>query len=112
MQTTTKGKTPTEMTPFDSIAVFENTTGINRIISTVNSMLSYFKSEISSVKSKMATKAYIDSQMPTLIDPLSEQLNTLSAKVDTLMGNGGNVENAEPSEGGRRSKRRTMKKRK
>lgn len=104
---------PKRMSPFKSISVFQDTTGINKIIDTINTMISYFNSEVSYIKDSMATKDYVSSETTKYTESLNEQLKALSAKVHTLMGDGGNVENAEPLEGGgRRSKRRTMKKRK
>jgi hypothetical protein len=103
---------PTKMSSFKSISVFQDTTGINKVIDTINTMISYFNSEVSYIKDSMATKDYVSSETTKYTDSLNEQLNALSAKVDRIMGDGGDFKNAEPSEGGRRSKRRTMKKRK
>jgi hypothetical protein len=107
---------PNTMNLFESIAVFQNTEGINSIINTINAMIRYYNSKISSLNTQVSSdmkglKTSIKSSTDK-INTLSANFDTLSAKVDTLMNPSGEFGSAPPSEGGRRSKRRTMKKRK
>ena len=103
---------PKIMSQINSTGVFTNTKFINSIISNINVMMTYFIGEFTPLRNAVLTEDDVNSEVSSHLEPLTTQINTLSAKIDSLMNNYGEFGSAPPAKGGRRSKRRTMKKRK